>query len=154
ISTVAAREGDRDLKPVYGILPDIPLTEVEKPCLAGYRGMGPVRVGNLAQQQVQNDSYGSIVLAAAQMFFDRRLPKRGDLDLLTRLERLGKKAAEVAFRPDAGIWEFRGHSAVHTHSAALCWAACNRLGKIAASLDQVDRAERWRREAKRIRTAI
>ncbi len=81
INTIVAREADRDLKPVYGIIPDIPLTEVKVTSLEGYRGMGPVRIGNLAQEQVQNDSYGSIILAAAQMFFDRRLPVRGDLDL-------------------------------------------------------------------------
>ena len=116
--------------------------------------MGPVRIGNLAQEQVQNDSYGSIILAAAQMFFDRRLPVRGDLDLLTQLEQLGLKAAAVAFRPDAGIWEFRGRQAVHTHSATLCWAACDRLAKIAASLGQPERAQRWRGEADRIRATI
>jgi GH15 family glucan-1,4-alpha-glucosidase len=154
INTVAAREADRDLKPVYGLLPEIPLTEVEMPGLAGYRGMGPVRVGNQAQEQVQNDSYGSIILAVAQMFFDRRLPVRGDLDLLARLERLGLKAAAVAFRPDAGIWEYRGRKAVHTHSAALCWAACDRLAKISASLGQPERAQRWRGEADRIRAGI
>jgi GH15 family glucan-1,4-alpha-glucosidase len=154
IATVAARETNHELKPVYGLLPDIPLTEVIVTSLAGYRGMGPVRIGNLAQEQVQNDSYGSIILAAAQMFFDRRLPVRGDLDLFARLERLGLKAAEVAFRPDAGIWEFRGRKAVHTHSAALCWAACDRLAKIAVSLDQPERAQRWRDEADRIRAAI
>ena len=92
----------RDLKPVYGIIPDIPLTEVKVTSLEGYRGMGPVRIGNLAQEQVQNDSYGSIILAAAQMFFDRRLPVRGDLDLLTRLEQLGLKAVAVAFRARCG----------------------------------------------------
>jgi len=154
IATVAAREAEGDLKPVYGLLPEIPLKEVEMPGLAGYRGMGPVRVGNLAQEQVQNDPYGSIILAAAQMFFDRRLPVRGDLDLFARLERLGLKAAAVAFRPDAGIWEFRGRKAVHTHSATLCWAACDRLAKIATSLDQPERARCWRGEADRIRSAI
>src|SRR5262249_10583557 len=154
INTVAAREADRDLKPVYGLLPEIPLTEVEMPSLAGYRGMGPVRVGNQAQEQVQNDSYGSIILAVAQMFFDRRLPVRGDLDLLARLERLGLKAAAVAFRPDAGIWEYRGRKAVHTHSASLCWAACDRLAKISASLGQPEPAQRGRDEADNIRAAI
>ena len=154
INTIVAREADRDLKPVYGIIPDIPLTEIKVESLAGYRGMGPVRIGNLAQEQIQNDSYGSIILAAAQMFFDRRLPVRGDLDLLDRLEELGQKAVAVAFRPDAGIWEYRGRQAVHTHSATLCWAGCDRLAKIAASLDQPERAQRWRGEADRIRTTI
>ncbi len=154
IATVAASEAEADLKPVYAILPEMPLTEVEVPSLAGYRGMGPVRIGNLAQKQVQNDTYGSVILAAAQMFFDRRLPTRGDLDLLKRLEPLGVKAAAVAFREDAGIWEFRGRKAVHTHSATLCWAACDRLAKISAALDQPQRAQRWRAEADRIRAAI
>ncbi len=154
ITAVMAREASDGLKPVYGLLPEQPLDEVEVPALAGYRAMGPVRVGNQAQLQVQHDSYGSIILAAAQMFFDRRLPKRGDLNLFRRLERAGVKAVEVAFRQDAGIWEFRGRRAVHTHSAALCWAACDRLAKIAVRLEEDERAERWRKEAQRLRAGI
>jgi GH15 family glucan-1,4-alpha-glucosidase len=154
ITTIAARDANSDLKPVYGILPDFPLDEVEDPTLAGYRGMGPVRIGNLAQQQIQNDSYGSVILAAAQMFFDRRLPKQGDLDLFMRLEKLGTKAIEKAFAADAGIWEFRTRLAVHTHSAALCWAGCDRLSKIALALGQNERARHWHREADAIRNRL
>jgi GH15 family glucan-1,4-alpha-glucosidase len=154
ITTVAAGEADGELKPVYGILPTASLEEVEAPMLKGYRGMGPVRIGNAAQLQVQNDTYGSVVLATAQMFYDRRLPNRGDINLFRRLEALGVKAAARAFEPDAGIWEFRGRQAVHTHSAALCWAACDRLARIALTLGRSDRAEHWRREADRIRAVI
>jgi GH15 family glucan-1,4-alpha-glucosidase len=154
ITTIAAGAGEADLKPVYGILPDIPLDERETAALKGYRGMGPVRIGNLAQQQPQNDSYGSVILAAAQMFFDRRLPKRGDGDLYARLEQLGARAARDAFREDAGLWEYRGRRAVHTHSAALCWAACDRLAKIGDALGEEARARRWRAEADGIRQRI
>ncbi len=154
ITAVMAREPSDGLRPVYGLLPDQPLDEIEVTTLAGYRGMGPVRIGNQAQMQVQNDSYGSVILAAAQMFFDKRLPKRGDINLFARLERAGVKAVEVAFREDAAIWEFRGRRAVHTHSAALCWAACDRLAKIAASLGETERAQHWSREAKRLRSGI
>jgi GH15 family glucan-1,4-alpha-glucosidase len=154
ITTVAAGEGEGDLKPVYGIIPTLPLTEVEVPSLRGYRGMGPVRIGNAAQQQVQNDSYGSVILATAQMFYDQRLPTRGDAALFERLERLGQKAAERALEPDAGLWEFRGRRGVHTHSATLCWAACDRLARIAWTVGRGDRAAHWQREAKRIREAI
>jgi len=154
ITTVAAGEANGDLKPVYGILPTESLEELEVPSLAGYRGMGPVRIGNAAQRQVQNDSYGSVVLAAAQMFYDSRLPNRGDINLFRRLERLGEKAAARAFEPDAGIWEFRGRKSVHTHSAALCWAACDRLAKIALTLGRGDRGAHWRTEADRIRAGI
>lgn len=154
ITTVLSIEAGSDLKPVYGILPDQPLTESTVTSLAGYRGMGPVRIGNQAQEQVQHDSYGSIVLATAQMFFDRRLPVRGDARLFARLEQLGEKARERAFVPDAGLWEFRGRTHVHTHSAALCWAACDRLAKIAHALDLSDRAAYWRGEADRIGAVI
>ncbi len=154
ITTVAARGTNGELKPVYGILPDFPLDEVEDPTLLGYRGMGPVRIGNLAQQQIQHDSYGSVILAAAQMFFDRRLPKQGDLDLFMRLEKLGAKAVEKAFAPDAGIWEFRTRLEVHTHSVALCWAACDRLSKIAQVLSQKERAQYWHGEAEAIRARL
>jgi GH15 family glucan-1,4-alpha-glucosidase len=154
ITTIAARDANGELKPVYGILPNFPLDEIEDPTLKGYRGMGPVRIGNLAQQQVQNDSYGSVILTAAQMFFDRRLPKQGDLDLFMRLEKLGAKAVEKAFAADAGIWEFRTRLAVHTHSAALCWAGCDRLSKIALALGQNERAQYWHREADAIRNRL
>ncbi len=154
ITTVAAGEANGELKPVYGVLPTASLEEVEVPSLKGYRGLGPVRIGNAAQLQVQNDSYGSVVLAASQMFYDQRLPSRGDINLYRRLEQLGAKAAERALEPDAGIWEFRGRKAVHTHSAALCWAACDRLARIAGTLGRADRVEHWRREADRIRAVI
>ncbi len=153
IMTIVARE-EENLTPVYGILPDASLEEVEIKSLPGYRGMGPVRVGNLAYQQVQNDGFGSVVLAVSQIFFDHRLPERGDTGLFERLEQLGKRAAEVALTPDAGIWEFRGRTEVHTHSAAMCWAACERLAKCARVLDRAERATYWQGEADRLREEI
>jgi GH15 family glucan-1,4-alpha-glucosidase len=85
------------------------------------------------------------------MFFDHRLPKPGDLNLFHRLEPLGERAMACAFQPDAGLWEFRGRSRVHTYSSVMCWAACDRLAKIADVLGQLDRAEYWRVAAHQIR---
>ena len=68
-----------------------------------------------------------------------------------RLEKLGNKAVEKAFQPDSGIWEFRGRRAVHTHSVAQCWAACDRLAKIASALGQKERAGHWHEQAEAIR---
>ncbi len=154
IASVTVSEPAMQLKPVYGIVPDKPLTESIVPALVGYRGMGPVRVGNQAAEQVQNDVYGSVILAAAQMFFDTRLPRPGDEALFAQLEQLGNVAARVALEPDAGIWEFRGRARVHTHSAAMCWAGLARLAKIAAHLGLAERAAHWKGEAARIRKAI
>ncbi len=156
ITNVAATETDGKLKPVYRIVPGEALPERVEPALPGYRGMGPVRVGNLAENQTQNDVYGSVMLAAAQMFFDRRLPRPGDLGLFRRLEALGDRAAAAAFEPDAGLWEFRGSNflAVHTHSSVMCWAACDRLAHIARELGLTERRDYWRKEADRIRGEI
>jgi len=154
IVNVAALEPDARLKPVYGIVPGTKLDEWSVASLPGYRGMGPVRAGNVAETQTQNDSYGSVILAAAQMFFDHRLPRRGDRSLFEQLEWLGVQAAKVALKPDAGLWEFRGRQDVHTHSAVMCWAACDRLAKIARVLGLTSRAEYWRGEAQQLRRAI
>ena len=154
IANIAALEPKGTLRPVYGIIPALDLAERVEPALPGYRGMGPVRVGNLAVEQIQNDSYGSAVLAAAQMFFDSRLSRRGDVALFRTLEKLGEQAARCALEPDAGLWEYRTRQRVHTHSVMMCWAACDRLAKIARSLALVDEAHRWQTEADRLRKAI
>ena len=101
------------------------------PDLAGFGGCGPVRIGNQAAEQLQHDAYGSVILAASQMFIDERLPRMGDADLFRRLEPLGKQAVRFAMEPDAGPWEYRGRQRVHTHSATMCWVACDRLARIA-----------------------
>ena len=43
---------------------------------------------------------------------------------------------------------------IHTHSAALCWAGCDRLAKIARSLGLDSRAEAWRSTAQDLRKRI
>ena len=68
INNIVATAVDGHLQPVFGITQEHRLDEREVPSLQGYRGMGPVRVGNHAYTQVQNDGYGSVVLAAAQSF--------------------------------------------------------------------------------------
>jgi GH15 family glucan-1,4-alpha-glucosidase len=142
------------LRPVYSVVPTEPLDEMIAPELQGYRGDGPVRIGNAAADQAQHDTYGSIILAATPMFFDRRLPRPGDEGLFRLLESLGHKAAESAFVPDAGIWEYRGRKRVHTHSAAMCWAGCHRLAAIASRLGLKDRADYWNKTADPIRDTL
>ena len=143
-----------ELQPVYSIVSTDPLEERIVPDLKGYRGDGPVRIGNAAVAQNQHDTYGSAILAATPMFFDRRLPRMGDENLFRRLEPLGEKAAELAFVPDAGIWEYRGRKRVHTHSVAMCWAGCQRLEAIAAHLGLDDRATYWGERAQKIQVEM
>jgi GH15 family glucan-1,4-alpha-glucosidase len=116
--------------------------------------MGPVRVGNQAYEQVQNDVYGSVVMAATQFFFDRRIVVGGDLATLQRLELLGERAASLFDVPDAGPWEYRGRKRVHMFSSAMCWGAADRLARIAARLGAEDRAHYWRKAADRMHAEI
>ena len=145
---------DGALQPVYGIAYEATLAEEEVPQLKGYRGMGPVRRGNLAWLQKQHDVYGSVVLASTQLFFDRRLEHRGDEAMFRRLEPLGERAFALHDQPDAGLWEFRGRAHVHTYSSVMCWAACDRLAKIADSFALHDRTQLWRERADKIRARV
>jgi GH15 family glucan-1,4-alpha-glucosidase len=153
ITTIAA-DLNAPLKPVHSIVPGEDLDERVASDLAGFLGQGPVRIGNAAAQQDQHDAYGSLILAASQMFIDNRLPRMGDEALFRRLEPLGDRARRLALTPDAGIWEYRGRKRMHTYSAALCWAACDRLSKIAAHLGIEDRAGFWHGHAEVLRGAI
>jgi GH15 family glucan-1,4-alpha-glucosidase len=149
-----AADPDAPLKPVHSVVPGDRLTEEIAPDLAGFQGSGPVRVGNLAEIQSQHDVYGSVILAATQMFIDERLPRMGDVALFRALEPLGERALRLALTPDAGIWEYRGRQRIHTHSAALCWVACDRLSQIATRLGIKDRAAYWRAHADDLREPI
>jgi GH15 family glucan-1,4-alpha-glucosidase len=154
IINIAANSGGELLQPVYGIDGRSELAEREIPSLAGYRGMGPVRIGNLAYRQVQHDVYGSAILAATHIFFDQRLTRRGDEALFQRLEHLGQQAIRCYDQPDAGLWEFRGSARVHTFSAVMCWAACHRLALIAERLGLPERAAYWNEQSLLIHDTI
>lgn len=154
IVNIAANAGAGSLQPVYGIDGRADLEERVIDSLDGYRGMGPVRAGNQAWQQVQHDVYGSAILAATHVFFDQRLVRRGNEALFHQLERLGERAIALFDQPDAGMWELRGSQRVHTFSAVMCWAACDRLARIAARLGLDGRAGHWRRHADALRETI
>jgi GH15 family glucan-1,4-alpha-glucosidase len=142
------------VQPLYGIGLESGLTESVVAHAQGYRGMGPVRVGNQAHEHAQHDVYGSIVLGAAQAFHDHRLFRRGDRADFDALEKMGEQAWLLHDKADAGIWELRGRARVHTSSMLMCWAACDRLGHIAGVLLLPQRASHWRSRAAAIRATI
>jgi GH15 family glucan-1,4-alpha-glucosidase len=154
IANAVADTGSAELQPLYSITRGAVLEETEATDLAGYKGMGPVRVGNAAYMQTQNDVYGSVVLAATHSFFDRRMTHPGNGGLYEQLEQLGERAALAFDQPDAGVWELRTRTAVHTFSSVMCWAACDRLAKIAGVLGMTSKQAKWRSEAKRLHTVI
>jgi GH15 family glucan-1,4-alpha-glucosidase len=153
ITTIAV-DTERPLQPVYGIIHNQPLEERIATDLSGFGGMGPVRVGNQASEQTQHDAYGSVILGTSHMFIDERLPGMGDAVLFRRLEPLGHQARRLYLEPDAGPWEYRGRKRIHTHSATMCWVACDRLARLAGLLSLDERAGYWRTHADKIRNEI
>jgi len=152
LANIASDDGE--LQPLYGIGYERQLAESEVESLAGYRGMGPVRRGNLAWLQKQHDVYGSVVLASTQLFFDTRLARVGDASIFARLEPVGEAAYALHDKPDAGLWEFRGREEVHTYSSVMCWAACDRLARIAVHLKLAPQVQLWRQRADEMHARI
>jgi pentatricopeptide repeat protein len=154
VINIAAGSPDGYLQPLFGLGLERRLDEKKMPSLRGYRDFGPVRSGNAAYTQVQNDGYGSVIMSITQAFFDERLPMVAGEPLFRRLEPLGEQAVRRWDQPDAGIWEFRTRASVHTHSSLMCWAAADRLARIAFKLGIEDRATYWRGHADTIRDGI
>jgi len=154
LADAVVREPVDQLNPVYPISWRADLQERNAPALAGYRGMAPVRIGNAAAGQRQNDVYGSVVLSAAQIFWDSRIPSLGGLDLYRRLSPLGETALQSALQPDAGLWEYRGRSSVFTYSATMCWAAVRQLSTISQRVGQAQESAHWGEGAKALGAKI
>jgi GH15 family glucan-1,4-alpha-glucosidase len=154
LGNVVARAKGNHVQPLYGIGLEEQLPEVILNHLPGYRGQGPVRVGNQAQEHFQHDVYGNIVLGAAQAFHDHRLLRRAGDAEFAQLEAVGEQAFKVYDQPDAGMWELRSRARVHTSSALMSWAACDRLAKIAKALQHFKRERFWHERALLIRERI
>lgn len=154
VRNVVSQSKGGHIQPVYGIGLESDLTEAIAPHLPGYRGTGPVRVGNQAAEHIQHDVYGQVILAATQAFFDTRLFANPGVAEFHQLEPVGERAFAVHDTPDAGIWEFRSIAQVHTSSAIMCWAACDRLSRIATHLSLNDRATYWAERAAIIQETV
>jgi GH15 family glucan-1,4-alpha-glucosidase len=151
---IIAKTDGGHIQPVYGIGQEAKLTEWIAESLPGFEGMGPVRVGNQAHEHYQHDTYGNIILGASQAFFDQRIFRTAGLAEFERLEAVGEQAFSLHDQPDAGIWELRTRARIHTSSSVMCWAACDRLAKIAQRLQLADRHGYWRKRAEAIRAKI
>ncbi len=142
------------IQPLYAVSGEPKLEEHIAEGVAGYRDMGPVRVGNAAYAQVQHDAYGQIVLSNTQAFFDERLLRPANGEDFASLEKVGERAWAMHDQPDAGLWEFRTRTSVHTYSAVMSWAACDRLCNIAGKLGLAERERFWHERADQIRATI
>lgn len=150
---VASASPDLDLAPLYRIDANVDLEERLLEDWPGFNGERPVRVGNAAAKQRQNDIFGEMVLALAPVYLDARFGAERSPETLKLLERLARKAVQVAGTPDAGIWEQRGAARPQTFSSLMCWAAADRMATVAARHRPAAEAF-WRAEAQRINNDV
>ncbi|SFE55166.1 glycoside hydrolase family 15 protein [Thermophagus xiamenensis] len=145
---------DEKIQIMYGINGEKKLTEYELPHLSGYENSKPVRIGNAAYKQKQNDIYGILVDVIYQLFhlFTTSLEHSEELWTITR--NIIKVVQKNWQKPDKGIWEIR-HSTKHfTFSKVLCWVAVDRGIKIAELLHQKDYIRSWERLREKIKVDI
>lgn len=150
---VASASAELDLSPLYRVDANVDLEERVLGNWPGFNGEGPVRIGNAAAKQRQNDVFGEMVLALCPVFLDDRFSAERSRETLALLDRLARKAVAVAGTPDAGIWEFRSGSEPRTFSSLMCWAAADRMANVAAR-HCAEREEPLRAAANRIREEI
>jgi GH15 family glucan-1,4-alpha-glucosidase len=129
---IASASSDLDLAPLYRIDAASDLEERILSNWPGFENDGPVRVGNAAAIQRQNDVFGEMILALSPIFVDDRFFAERSRATLDLLDRLAQKAIEVVGSADAGIWELRTHAKPRTFSSLMCWAAADRMASVAA----------------------
>ncbi|HUO34919.1 MAG TPA: glycoside hydrolase family 15 protein [Candidatus Acidoferrum sp.] len=120
---------------------------------AGFEGNGPVRVGNGAVRHTQNDVFGEMVLSLVPIFMDDRYSIDRSKVTLKLIEDLARKAVSVAGLPDAGIWEYRTEWKPQTFTGLMCWAAADRMARVAA-LHAPGIEQEFRSAAKKIQEDI
>jgi GH15 family glucan-1,4-alpha-glucosidase len=142
---------DGALQIMYGIDGRRDLTETTRDDLSGYAGAQPVRIGNGAFDQRQNDVFGA-VLASILLHTRRseRLPRR----LWPIVESQAECATKVWREPDQGIWEARGAPQHYVSSKLMCWVALDRAAQLGEIRGDPDKAATWRATADEIHADI
>ena len=145
------RNDDGALQIMYGIDGRRDLTESVREELSGYGGARPVRIGNGAFDQRQNDVFGaaldSVLLHSRR---SQRIPRR-----LWPLVQAQADCATAAWRqPDQGIWEARGEPQHYVSSKLMCWVALDRAAQLATIQGRTDLAAAWAQTAAEIKADI
>jgi alpha,alpha-trehalase len=142
---------DGSLQIMYGIDGRRDLTESTRDDLSGYAGARPVRIGNGAFDQRQNDVFGavldSILLHTRR---SKRLPRR----LWPIVQSQAECATQVWKNPDQGIWEARGKPQHYVSSKLMCWVALDRASRLAELRGDSELTAKWRGTADEIKADI
>jgi len=142
---------DGALQIMYGIDGRRDLTESTRDELTGYAGARPVRIGNGAFDQRQNDVYGAVLDSILQHTQrSERLPRR----LWPIVQAQAECAIKVWRKPDQGIWEARGKPQHYVSSKLMCWVALDRASKLAQIRGDTELKDGWKATAEEIKADI
>jgi alpha,alpha-trehalase len=149
------RENVKEHKPgmqiMYGIRGEKDLSERTLDHLTGYENASPVRVGNAAYQQHQNDVYGALL---DSVYIHAKVNDHLPHELWEALCRQVEAAIAVWDKPDQGIWEARGEPKHYVSSKLMCWVAVDRGRRLADRIGDEERLNRWQQFADEIRADI
>ncbi len=145
---------DEKLQIMYGINGEKKLTEEFLEHLSGYKDSNPVRIGNAAYKQKQNDIYGILMDMVHQLL----LNFSNDIEYGEELWSITKGIVWVVNKhwqePDKGIWEFRSEDQHFTFSKVLCWTAVDKAIKVSKMLGKTSKLARWKLLEEAIRNDI
>jgi GH15 family glucan-1,4-alpha-glucosidase len=136
---------------MYGIRGERDLTEKTLDHLSGYEGARPVRIGNAAYSQRQNDVYGALL---DSVYIHAKVQDHLPHELWEALCVQVESAIRVWKEPDQGIWEARGDPKHYVSSKLMCWVAVDRGRRLADRIRDEERLVRWERTAEDIRADI
>jgi GH15 family glucan-1,4-alpha-glucosidase len=145
------RNEDGTLQIMYGISGERDLTESTLDHLTGYEGAVPVRVGNGAYDQRQNDVFGSVL---DSIYLHTKMGGHIPQRLWAVIQDQVKGAIAVWDKPDQGIWEARGEPKHYVSSKLMCWVAADRGARLAEREGEMELAEEWQGVADQIRADI
>lgn len=147
-------EKDEKIQIMYGINREKTLTEEELSHLKGYKNSAPVRVGNAAYVQKQNDIYGVLVDVIYQQFTEFKISLENSESLWTIVRSIVRTVENNWQKPDKGIWEIRTEEKHFTFSKVLCWVAIDRAIKIAKIIHKEKYLENWQNLANTMKNDI
>ena len=142
---------DGSLQIMYAIDGHRDLTESTRDDLTGYAGARPVRIGNGAFDQRQNDVYGAVL---DSILLHTRKSQELPRNLWPIVQTQAECATNVWRQPDQGIWEARGAPQHYVSSKLMCWVALDRASKLAEIRGDPQLVTKWRETADEIREDI
>jgi glucoamylase len=125
------RNATDSLQPLYSITGEKEIEEIELNYLSGYKNNRPVRIGNKAYIQIQNDVYGQVLISLLPLYIDKRLTFAKKNSYKKIVPWLLEGIEKTMHAEDAGLWEFRSSKYIFTYTMLFHWAGAKAAYRVA-----------------------